>query len=95
MLRHGGRSDPKADMMHPGLFGAGYFGAGHSGAGYFGAGHFRAGYSPKTACQPPLLSAFQTSNVSFAQNIALKSDKAASLTSNTPRQSKARSPQKH
>ena len=74
MVRHGEAPDPKADMMYPdglgrvisgagysgaGYSGAGYSGAGYSGAGYSGAGHFRAGYSPNTACQPPLLSAFQ------------------------------------
>jgi hypothetical protein len=64
MVRHGEAPDPKADMMYPDglgrvISGAGYSGAGYSGAGYSGAGHFRAGYSPNTACQPPLLSAFQ------------------------------------
>ena len=64
MVRHGEAPDPKADMMFPDglgrvISGAGYSGAGYSGAGYSGAGHFRAGYSPNTACQPPLLSAFQ------------------------------------
>ena len=64
MVRHGEVPDPKADMMYPDglgrvISGAGYSGAGYSGAGYSGAGHFRAGYSPNTACQPPLLSAFQ------------------------------------
>jgi hypothetical protein len=54
MVRHGEAPDPKADMMYPDGLGRVI-----SGAGYSGAGHFRAGYSPNTACQPPLLSAFQ------------------------------------
>ena len=49
MVRHCEAPDPKADMMYPDGLGRVI-----SGAGYFGAG-----YSPNTACQPPLLSAFQ------------------------------------
>ena len=77
MVRHGEAPDPKADMMYPDGLGRVISGAGYSGAGYFGAG-----YSPNTACQPPLLSAFQPCNKNImppalvhglAQNTGLQS----------------------